>query len=141
MAGAVIETMGALSSNDLTLLSVSGLLAVGFAGAVRVRAWAQGRLRDDPTLLQMFLATFPAILISFLALSHLQGIPRGLTIVGAVAFPFAVSLAGRKPVASLAFARIYALAFVISLALWGLYELLVWLGVDMERNPYRKQPG
>jgi hypothetical protein len=132
--------MGALSSNVQTLLLVSGLLAVGFAGAVWVRAWARGSLKDDPTLLQMFLATFPAILISFLALSHLQGIPRGLTIVAAVAFPFAVSLAERKPVASSAFARIYALAFVISLALWGLYELLVWLGVDMERNPYRKQP-
>ena len=104
--------------------------AVATAAAVSFRIWFLGDPSGIPPVLRHVTAYFLAYLAAFVAIRTLPT-PWSLPAVAAVTAPaIAVSIHGRAPLLTRAYADTTATTFAVFIILWIVYELLRVAGFD-----------
>jgi hypothetical protein len=120
-----------MTGNWSTILVISLGAAVATALALNLKSRLHGEGGNNPPFLRHVAAYFFAYVLGFFAVETFDR-PWALLAVAAVAtLAFAVTLNGRKPLMTRAYARTAALTFAVFFALWGLHQALLLIGIDL----------
>ncbi len=105
--------------------------AVVTAAAVNFRIWFLGDPSGRPPFVRHVVAYFVAYVAAFVAITTLPT-PWSLPVVAAVVAPaIAVSIHGRQPLLTRAYAHTTATTFAVFIIVWCAYELLRFAGFDL----------
>lgn len=120
-----------MTGNWSTILVISLGGALASVLAMMLKSRLHGESGNNPPFLRHVAAYFFAFVVGFLAVETLER-PWALLVTAAIAaLAFAVTLNGRQPLMTRAYARTVALTFAVFFALWGLHQALLLIGVDL----------
>ena len=98
---------------------------------MRIKAWQQGLVDEDASLLRQVVAYVFAYAAAFAAIRTLEGPWRYAAIALAVSLALAVTINGRHPLFSRSYMHSFAIALAAALAFWGLYAGMLFFGFDL----------
>ena len=120
-----------MTGNWSTILVISLGAALASVLAMMLKSRLHGEGGNTRPFLRHVAAYFFAFVVGFLAVETLER-PWALLVTAVVAaLAFAVTLNGRQPLMTRAYARTAALTFAVFFALWGLHQALLLIGVDL----------